>query len=237
MAMLEVRDLNVWYGLTEVLRSVSFDAPEGRVTALLGGNGSGKTTVLNTVSCLVKARAGSIRIAGRELTGLSTDQVVRLGIVQVPQGREVFASMTVRENIELGASTRSEKAAIEADVAEMFAMFPVLHERQTRRASALSGGEQQQLAIARALMARPKLLLMDEPSAGLSPVIVQEMIALIKRLRDERGLTILLVEQNVGVAAAVGETAHVLQNGEIVYTGPAPELVTTPAVLASYLGR
>jgi branched-chain amino acid transport system ATP-binding protein len=237
MAMLEARDLNVWYGLTEVLRSVSFDAPAGKVTALLGGNGSGKTTVLNTVSGLVKARAGSIRMAGRELIGLSTDQVVRLGIVQVPQGREVFASMTVRENLELGASTRFDKAAIEADVAEMFAMFPVLHERQTRRASALSGGEQQQLAIARALMARPKLLLMDEPSAGLSPVIVQEMIALIKRLRDERGLTILLVEQNVGVAAAVGETAHVLQNGEIVYTGPAPELVATPAVLASYLGR
>jgi branched-chain amino acid transport system ATP-binding protein len=237
MAMLEVRDLNVWYGLTEVLRSVSFDAPTGRVTALLGGNGSGKTTVLNTVSGLVKARAGSIRIAGRELTGLSTDQVVRLGIVQVPQGREVFASMTVRENLELGASTRFDKAAIEADVAEMFAMFPVLRERQTRRASTLSGGEQQQLAIARALMARPKLLLMDEPSAGLSPVIVQEMIAVIKRLRDDRGLTILLVEQNVGIAAAVGETAHVLQNGEIVYTGPAPELVANPAVLASYLGR
>jgi branched-chain amino acid transport system ATP-binding protein len=237
MAMLEVRDLNVWYGLTEVLRSVSFDAPAGRVTALLGGNGSGKTTVLNTVCGLIKARAGSIRAAGRELAGLSTDQVVRLGVVQVPQGREVFASMTVRDNLELGASTRSEKAAIGADVEEMCAMFPVLQERRARRASTLSGGEQQQLAIARALMARPKLLLMDEPSAGLAPVVVQEMITLIKRLRDERGLTILLVEQNVGIAAAVGETAHVLQNGEIVYTGPAPELVANPEVLASYLGR
>jgi branched-chain amino acid transport system ATP-binding protein len=223
--------------LTEVLRRVSFDAPAGRVTALLGGNGSGKTTVLNAISGLLTARAGSIRVAGHELRGLSTDQVVRLGIVQVPQGREVFASMTVRENLELGASTRSARDAIGADVEDMFALFPVLRERHARRASTLSGGEQQQLAIARALMARPRLLLMDEPSAGLSPVVVREMITLIRRLRDERGLTILLVEQNVGVAAAVGETAHVLQNGDIVYTGPAPELVANPEVLASYLGR
>jgi branched-chain amino acid transport system ATP-binding protein len=223
--------------LTEVLRRVSFDAPAGRVTALLGGNGSGKTTVLNAISGLLTARAGSIRVAGHELRGLSTDQVVRLGIVQVPQGREVFASMTVRENLELGASTRSARDAIGADVEDMFALFPVLRERHARRASTLSGGEQQQLAIARALMARPRLLLMDEPSAGLSPVVVREMITLIRRLRDERGLTILLVEQNVGVAAAVGETAHVLQNGDIVYTGAAPELVANPEVLASYLGR
>jgi branched-chain amino acid transport system ATP-binding protein len=235
--MLEVRNLNVWYGLTEVLRSVSFEAPAGRVTVLLGGNGSGKTTVLNTVSGLLKARAGSVRAAGRELGGLSTHEVVRLGVVQVPQGREVFATMTVRENLDLGASTRSEKDAIRVDVEEMLVMFPVLRARQARRASTLSGGEQQQLAIARALMARPKLLLMDEPSAGLAPIVVQDVVRVIKRLRDERGLTILLVEQNVGVAAAVGETAHVLQNGEIVYTGPAPELVANPGVLDSYLGR
>lgn len=235
--MLDVRNLNVWYGLTEVLRDVSFQAPAERVTALLGGNGSGKTTVLNTLSGLAKARAGSMHFAEIDLGRLSTDQVVRQGITQVPQGREVFSSMTVRENLELGASTRHDKAAIREDIEDMFEMFPPLRQRQSRRASTLSGGEQQQLAVARALMARPKMLLMDEPSAGLAPVIVQEMIGIIQRLRDERGLTILLVEQNVGVAAAVGETAHVLQNGEIVYSGPAPELVANSEVLASYLGR
>ncbi len=235
--MLEVRNLNVWYGITEVLRNVSFNAPRGRVTVLLGGNGSGKTTVFNAICGLVNPRAGSMHVEGISLSGLSTDQVVRNGISQVPQGREIFASMTVRENLELGAATRSDKDVIRADIEEMFAMFPVLCERRSLRASTLSGGEQQQLAIARALMARPRLLLMDEPSAGLSPIIVQEMITTIRRLRDEHGLTILLVEQNVGAAAAVGETAHVLQNGEIVYTGSAPELVANPQVLASYLGR
>jgi branched-chain amino acid transport system ATP-binding protein len=178
-----------------------------------------------------------MHVDGITLTGLSTDQVVSMGIAQVPQGREIFVTMTVRENLELGAATRRDKDAIRADIEEMFVMFPVLGERKSVRASTLSGGEQQQLAIARALMARPRLLLMDEPSAGLSPIIIQEMIAVIRRLRDEHGLTILLVEQNVGVAASVGETAHVLQNGEIVYTGPAPELVANPEVLASYLGR
>jgi branched-chain amino acid transport system ATP-binding protein len=235
--MLEVRNLNVWYGITEVLRDVSFEAPAGRVTVLLGGNGSGKTTVFNAICGFVHPRAGSMHVDGITLTGLSTDQVVRMGIAQMPQGREIFATMTVRENLELGAATRRDKDAIRADIEKMFVMFPVLGERKSVRASTLSGGEQQQLAIARALMARPRLLLMDEPSAGLSPIIVQEMIAVIRRLRDEHGLTILLVEQNVGVAAAVGETAHVLQNGEIVYTGPAPELVANPEVLASYLGR
>jgi branched-chain amino acid transport system ATP-binding protein len=235
--MLEVRNLNVWYGITEVLRDVSFDAPSGRVTVLLGGNGSGKTTVLNTLSGLVTARSGSLLIDDQEFAGLSTDRVVRLGIVQVPQGREVFATMTVRANLELGASARDDKAAIRADVEEWFAMFPVLSERRSHRASTLSGGQQQQLAIARALMARPRLLLMDEPSAGLAPIVVQEIIDIIKRLRDDRGLTILLVEQNVGVAAAVGDMAHVLRNGEIAYRGVASELIANPEVLASYLGR
>lgn len=235
--MLEVRNLNVWYGPTEVLRNVSFAAPEGKVTVLLGGNGSGKTTVLNTLSGLVQAREGSIAFAGSDLGGLPTDRIVKLGVVQVPQGREIFASMSVHENLEMGASCRNDKAAILADFDEMFSMFPVLQQKQKRRASTLSGGEQQQLAIARALMARPRLLLMDEPSAGLSPIVVEEMVKVIKRLRDELRLTILLVEQNVGVAAAVGETAHVLQNGEIAYRGSAKELIANPEVLASYLGR
>jgi branched-chain amino acid transport system ATP-binding protein len=233
--MLEVAHLNVWYGNTEVLRDVSFSVPNNTIVALLGGNGSGKTTILNALSGLVQPRGGSIDMAGEQLRGASPERIVRAGMVQVPQGREVFAAMTVRDNLEIGAATRSDKAEIRRDVDEVFELFPRLHEKQSRRAGSLSGGEQQQLAIGRSLMARPRLLLMDEPSAGLSPNIVEDMIATIKRLHG-RGLTILLVEQNVGVAAAVAGSAHVLQNGEIVYTGDAAELIGNDEVLASYLG-
>ena len=235
--MLDVRHLRVWYGITEVLRDVSFSVPENKVIALLGGNGSGKTTILNTLSSLVKPRAGAVVMDGRDVTGLPPHEIVQLGMVQLPQGREIFGTMSVRENLELGASTRTDKEAIRLDVEEMFAMFPVLRERESRRAGSLSGGEQQQLAIGRALMARPRLLLMDEPSAGLAPVILDRIVDTIKILRDERGLTILLVEQNVGVAAAVAEYAHILRNGEIGYSAPAAELIHDSEVLASYLGR
>ena len=234
--MLSVEHLNVWYGVTEVLRDVSFAVPEGEIVALLGGNGSGKTTILNAVTGLVRPRAGSIALEGRETAGLATDRLVKLGIAQVPQGREVFASMTVEENIALGAVTRRDRDGIAADTAELYAMLPALALNRRRRAGALSGGEQQQLAIARALMSRPKLLLMDEPSAGLSPVVVDKMIEIIGTLHA-RGLTILLVEQNVGVAAAVAGNAHVLQNGAIVYSGEARSLISNREVLASYLGR
>ena len=235
--MLEVQHLNVWYGITEVLRDVSFSVPENKVIALLGGNGSGKTTILNTLSSLVKARSGVVLVDGRDVTGRPPHEIVELGVVQLPQGREIFATMSVRENLELGAATRRDKKAIRADIEEMFAMFPVLRERELRRAGTLSGGEQQQLAIARALMARPRLLLMDEPSAGLSPVILERIVETIKMLRDERGLTILLVEQNVGVAAAVAEHAHILRNGEISHSAPAADLTRDSEVLASYLGH
>ena len=235
--MLDVRHLKVWYGITEVLRDVSFSVPENKVIALLGGNGSGKSTILNTLSSLIKPRAGAVLMDGRDVTGRPPHEIVQLGMVQLPQGREIFGTMSVRENLELGASTRTDKEAIRLDVEEMFAMFPVLRARESRRAGSLSGGEQQQLAIGRALMARPRLLLMDEPSAGLSPVILDRIVDTIKVLRDERGLTILLVEQNVGVAAAVAEYAHVLRNGEIAHSAPAAELTHDPEVLASYLGR
>ncbi|MGD9831053.1 MAG: ABC transporter ATP-binding protein [Hyphomicrobiaceae bacterium] len=233
--MLEVRNLNVWYGKTEVLRDVTFAVGIGKVVALLGGNGSGKTTILNTLSGVVKARSGSVSLNGRMLVGLEPFDIVKSGVVQVPQGREVFASMTVLDNLELGAATRKDRSEIRRDLAEVFDMFPRLHDRRTRNAGYLSGGEQQQLAIGRSLLARPKVLLMDEPSAGLAPSIVDSMIATIKLLH-QRGLTILLVEQNVGVAAQVAETAHVLQNGEIVYTGEATRLINNEKVLASYLG-
>ncbi|MBV9860487.1 MAG: ABC transporter ATP-binding protein [Alphaproteobacteria bacterium] len=234
--MLNVSHLNVWYGLTEVLRDVSFTVPEGEIVALLGGNGSGKTTILNALTGLVRPRAGSILLGGVETAGLSTDRLVRLGIAQVPQGREVFASMTVEENIMLGGVTRGDRDGLAADRAEMYALLPALGPSRHKRAAALSGGEQQQLAIARALMSRPRVLLMDEPSAGLSPVVVEKMIEIIGTLR-RRGLTILLVEQNVGVASAVAGRAHVLQNGEIVFSGEAKSLISNREVLASYLGR
>lgn len=233
--MLEVKNLNVWYGITEVLRDVSFGVPDGRIIALLGGNGSGKTTVLNALSGLLQPRAGSVHIDGADVTGKPTDQTVKMGLAQVPQGREVFASMSVEDNLAMGAVTRKGRAAIRATLDEVYEMFPALASKRRQKAGSLSGGEQQQVAIARALMSKPRVLLMDEPSAGLAPMIVQRMIETIQTL-NAHGLTILLVEQNVGVAAAVAEVAHVLKSGEIVFTGPAPELIGNKEVLASYLG-
>ena len=234
--MLDVRNLSVWYGATEVLRDVSFQVPEGTVVALLGGNGSGKTTTLNALSGLLVPRSGTIRFEGQEIQGLPTYRSVTLGLVQVPQGRDVWGGMTVRDNLDLGAITRRERDAIARDRDEVFALFPILRERQQRKAGTLSGGEQQMLAIGRALMARPRLLLMDEPSAGLSPRVVEDMVDAIRRLHH-RGLTILLVEQHVGVAAALADRAHVLLNGAVAFSGPAAELLHNPDVLRSYLGR
>ena len=234
--MLEVRNLNVWYGVTEVLRDVSFEVATGRIVALLGGNGSGKTTILNTLSGLLRPRAGSILFDGTDVAGNPSDRMVKSGIVQVPQGREVFATMTVNENLELGAATRHDKAQIRTDLGAVYDLFPHLKERRSRRAGALSGGEQQQVAIGRALMARPRLLLMDEPSVGLSPIIVDSVIETVRTLHA-RGLTILIVEQNVGVAAAVAEDAYVLKDGAIAFKGDAPSLINNPEVLSSYLGR
>ena len=234
--MLDVQHLSVAYGVTEVLRDVSFTVPERSIVALLGGNGSGKTTTLNVLSGLLAPRGGAVRFEGRSIAALPSHEVVRRGIVQVPQGREVWSGMSVRDNLDLGAATRRDRRAMRADLEDVFALFPVLRDRQSRKAGTLSGGEQQMLAIGRALMARPRLLLMDEPSAGLSPVVVQAMVAAIQRLHA-RGLTILLVEQNVGVAAAVAEHAHVLMNGEVALSAPAADLLRNPDVLRSYLGR
>ena len=234
--MLEVANLNVWYGVTEVLRDVSFEVPKGALVALLGGNGSGKTTIINTLSGMVTPRKGAIRFLDAEMAGKPSDAMVKAGIVQVPQGREVFANMSVRDNLELGAATRTDRKGIRDDLEEMYGLFPRLRDKQSHKAGSLSGGEQQQGAGARALMSRPKLLLLDEPSVGLSPVLVDALIETIKLLHG-RGLTMLLVEQNVGVAAAVAGQAYVLKDGEIAYRGPAAELIGNPEVLASYLGR
>jgi branched-chain amino acid transport system ATP-binding protein len=234
--VLDIQHLKVVYGITEVLRDVTFEVPQGSIVALLGGNGSGKTTMLNTLTGMVKPAAGSIRFEGAECAGLPAKGFVQRGIVQVPQGREVWPSMSVHENLELGAVTRRDWPAIRSDIEEMFELFPKLKPHRRKRAGALSGGEQQMVAIGRALMARPKCLLMDEPSAGLAPAIVSDMVDTILAL-NRRGLTILLVEQNIGVAAAVAEYAHILQNGEIAFSGAAAGLVDNPAVLGAYLGR
>jgi len=234
--MLDVQHLSVSYGITQVLRDVSFSVREGSVVALLGGNGSGKSTLLNALSGLIAPKSGSVSFLGQETAGLGAHEMVRRGIVQVPQGREVFADMSVADNLELGAATRTNMKEIRRDMGAIFELFPVLRDRRTRAAGSLSGGEQTQLSIGRALMSRAKLLLMDEPSVGLSPRMVDAVIDAVLRLR-ERGLTILLVEQNVGVAAAVAEQAHVLKDGVIAYAGRAKELINNAEVLASYLGR
>ena len=234
--MLEVRALNVHYGVTEVLRDVSFSVMAGRITALLGGNGSGKSTVLNAISGLLAPRAGSISLGDKELAGLSPDAVVRHGVVQVPQGREIVPDMSVADNLELGAATRRDWAGIRTDIEAAYGRFPQLRALRSRKAGSLSGGEQTQLAIGRALMAWPRVLLMDEPSVGLSPSVVDAMIDTVRALNAE-GLTVLLVEQNVGIAAELAEHAYVLKDGMIALDGPARTLIENEEVLASYLGR
>jgi branched-chain amino acid transport system ATP-binding protein len=235
MPVLAIDGLRVWYGPTEVLRGVNLTVPESEVVALLGGNGSGKSTTLNAVSGFLRPTAGTITFAGRRIDRLATDAIVKAGIVQIPQGREVFSGLTIEENLELGAVTRRDAAGVRADLERLYSRFSRLAERRRQRAGTLSGGEQQMLAIARALMARPRMLLMDEPSAGLAPVMVQEIARVIDELHRD-GLTILLVEQNVGVALSLASVAHIIRDGVIAVTGAARDLVDNPDVVKSYLG-
>ena len=234
--MLEVRNLSVWYGVTEVLRDVSFEVSAGQIVGLLGGNGAGKTTLLNTLSGLLQPRDGEITVEGRLIQGLPPYEIVRRGVAQVPQGRFVWPHMSVKDNIELGAITRRDRAGIRDDVEDVYQLFPVLRKRRSAKAGALSGGQQQMLAIARALMSRPRLLLMDEPSHGLSPKVVEDMVETV-RLLHRRGMTVVLVEQNVGVAAALAEQAYVLRNGTVALSLPGDQLLGNPELLRNYLGR
>jgi branched-chain amino acid transport system ATP-binding protein len=234
--MLSIRTLEVWYGTTEILRGVTLDVAADRVVALLGGNGAGKTTLLRTLSGIVKPRAGVITFNGAAIAGLSPRAIVTRGLVQVPQGRFVWPGMTVLDNLLLGAVTRRDRGEIQGSIYDAFALFPTLRRRQADRAGLLSGGEQQMLAIARALMAKPRMLLLDEPSAGLAPRIIHEMVDALRTLH-QRGLGMLLIEQNVGLAAALADTAFVLANGIIAFETDGASLTSNAQVIRSYLGQ
>lgn len=234
--MLHIRDLHTYYGHVHALCGVSIDVEEGEIIALIGSNGAGKSTLLNTISGLIPASSGTIEFLGRNITSLSSDLIVKSGISQAPEGRRVFPRSSVINNLEMGAYTRKDKKEIQKDIQAMMDRFPILRTRQNQLAGTLSGGEQQMLTIARALMARPKLLMLDEPSLGLMPIMVKEIFRLIKEIH-EGGTTILLVEQNARKALAIADKAYVLETGIVVLAGPADELQKSDQVRKSYLGE
>jgi branched-chain amino acid transport system ATP-binding protein len=233
--LLELHNLHVSYGGIQALQSINLAVGAGEVVTLIGANGAGKTTTLRAISRLVQARTGSITYNGRDITRARPDEVVRLGIAQSPEGRRMLARQSVLDNLRLGAYTRRDRAGIEADVAQQFKRFPRLAERRTQLAGTLSGGEQQMLAIARALMSRPRLLLLDEPSLGLAPLVVREIFAIIDELRAA-GVTILLVEQNAGLALQHATRGYVLEAGRLTIEGPAQALLNDERVRRAYLG-
>jgi branched-chain amino acid transport system ATP-binding protein len=233
--MLKINNLYVSYGITEVLKDVTIFVEEGSLVALLGGNGSGKTTMINTISGLLRPKAGSIKFYDREINNLPPDYIVKLGIVQVPQGRDIFSGLTVQENLEMGAVSRRDGKWIKRDIEAILDQFIILKNRRHQKAGYLSGGEQQILSIARALIAKPRLLLMDEPTAGLSPIIAEEVVNIIKEL-NEKGKTILFVEHNVAMSLELSNTAYVLKEGKIVLADRAKNLKNNPEIIKSYLG-
>ena len=235
MPLLEIENLSVNYGAIQAVRGLSLHVEEGEIVTLIGANGAGKTTTLRAVSRMLRPVAGSVRFGGRDITRIPTDEAVRLGIAQSPEGRQVLARQSIQDNLELGAYTRRDAAGVKADIARMYGRFPRLGERRSQLAGTLSGGEQQMLAIARALMSRPKLLLLDEPSLGLAPIIVREIFAIIREL-NEQGVTILLVEQNARLAMQSSRRTYVLEAGQITLGGPSAELVSDERVLQAYLG-
>ena len=236
MAMLEVKDLYVSYGMIAALKGISFEVNEGEVIALIGANGAGKTTTLHTLTGLLHAKSGSITFDGKELTKTPAHKIVEMGIAHVPEGRRIFQNLTVLDNLKLGAFTRKDKAGIAKDIEEVYELFPRLAERKTQIAGTLSGGEQQMLAMGRALMSKPKIVLMDEPSMGLSPLLVSKIFDIIEMIR-ERGTTVLLVEQNAKKALAISDRAYVLETGKIVLSGDAHELMNDDSVKKAYLGE
>lgn len=233
--MLKIENLSVRYGVIEAIKNVSFEINEGEIVALIGANGAGKTTILHTISGLLKPIAGKILLEGQDITKINADKIVMMGLAQVPERRRVFAEQTVEENLELGAFTRKDKAGIAKDMEMIYTRFPRLRERKKQLAGTLSGGEQQMLAMGRALMAKPKILLLDEPSMGLAPLLVKEIFSIIKDIK-EQGTTVLLVEQNAKMALGIADRAYVLETGKVVLTGNGQELANSEAIKKAYLG-
>ncbi len=233
--LLEVENLNVYYGAIHALQGISFNVDEGEIVTLIGANGAGKSTTLRTISGLLRSRGGSIRFKGQEISAVQPEQIVRLGISQVPEGRKIFAPLTVQENLEMGAYTRRDLGEIQASMQRVFASFPRLKERIGQLGGTLSGGEQQMLAMGRGLMSRPSLLLLDEPSMGLSPILTEEIFRIIREINSQ-GTSILLVEQNALMALSVAHRAYVLETGNIVLHGTAKEVSENPQVKNAYLG-
>lgn len=236
MALLKVTDLEVYYGVIQAIKKISFEVNEGEVIALIGANGAGKTTTLHTITGLVHAHAGSVEFAGHDLTKTPAHKIVSMGMAHVPEGRRIFPSLSVLQNLKLGAYTRRNKEEIEKNLNMIYKRFPRLEERKTQIAGTLSGGEQQMLAMGRALMSEPKIILMDEPSMGLSPIYVSEIFDIIKEI-SEGGTTVLLVEQNAKKALSIANRAYVLETGNIVLSGNASELMDDESVKKAYLGE
>ena len=236
MAMLEVKDLQVYSGVIQALKGISFHVNQGEVIALIGANGAGKTTTLQTLTGILSPKSGSIVFEGKDLTRTPAHKIVEMGMAHVPEGRRVFADMSVYENLLLGAYTRKDKAEIAESLASVYKRFPRLEERKGQRAGTLSGGEQQMLAMGRALMSRPRIILMDEPSMGLSPIFVNEIFDIIREV-SESGTTVLLVEQNAKKALSIADRAYVLETGSITMDGKAEDLLNDEAVQKAYLGE
>lgn len=234
--MLTINDLNVFYGGIHALKGISLKVPENKIVTLVGANGAGKSTLLRAISNLVPVTSGNISFKGQDITGKNTVHIVRSGITLVPEGRRIFANLTVLENLKMGAYARKDKDGIEEDIEKMYALFPRLKERSWQVAGTLSGGEQQMLAIARALMSKPQLLMMDEPSLGLAPLLVKEVFRIIKNIHSQ-GMTILLIEQNATAALKIADYGYVLETGTIVMEGPGKELADNQDVRQAYLGK
>jgi branched-chain amino acid transport system ATP-binding protein len=234
-AMLEIKNIDVHFGVIHALKNISFKVADGEIVTLIGANGAGKTTTLRTISGLKKPTGGTILMNGRDITNTSAKERVEMGISHVPEGRRIFSEMTVLENLELGAYLRRDKSGIVKDLKTVYERFPILQDRRKQAAGTLSGGEQQMLAISRALLAKPKLIILDEPSLGLAPVIIDKVFEFIEKIRDT-GITILLVEQNANLALEVSERAYVLETGEIKLTGKSSELLKDEQIMKAYLG-